>query len=117
MDAVAEARRNAELLAGSGFEDDTLGQHLDPFDARVVRLRSGRSGRNPFGQDAIFQGADLQPFAAFVRNRGGGFEEEEAAARISGNDPASQGIACQGEIITAVVVAAQGEFKTIFALG
>src|SRR6266496_3824417 len=92
-------------------------QQLDTLNARVLGFRSGRSGGDPFGEDPIVGGADLEPLAPFVGDGGSGLEQEQAAAGIGRHDTAPQRSVREREKITLVVIAAQRELEAVLTGG
>ena len=50
-----------------------------------------------------------------MRDRGGRFEQEQAAAGISGDDPPPEGLSGQCQVIPLIVVAAQRQFESVLS--
>ena len=104
---VAEVGAHEQLLVCARCEDGVLRQNLEVIDAGVVRFRSGRAGGNPFRQDPVFQRTDIESFAAFVRDGGCRFQQQQTAARIGGDNPASERVAREREEVAFIIIAAE----------
>ena len=104
---VAEVSANQELLVCSRLQEDMRRQNLDVIEARVILFRPGCASGNPFSQDFVFQRTDLEPLSAFVRQGGGGFQQQQTAARIGRDNPASERVAGEREEIAFIIVAAE----------
>ena len=97
---VAETGADGQRLIRSRIEDGVFGHNLDSFNARVLFLRSGRARGDPLGQDFVFERIDIEAFAAFVRHRASGFEQEQAAPGIGWDDAASALALAEAEVST-----------------
>src|SRR5262249_34941419 len=114
---IAKGGAHLQLLIRARLERRLRGQHFDALNAWVLSAWSRRAAGNPVRQDAVFERVRREPLAAFMRDCSGGFEQEEASTRIAWHNPASQGVARQGQEIAFVVVAAEREFEAVLAGG
>jgi hypothetical protein len=106
-----------DLLAHSlAVEVNLLRQHFDLRRAGRQRLVL-RPLRNPLPDDLVILRVPVEDLAPFVRDRTDGLQQHQTLVRLDAVEPAAPQVVDQRVVIGIRIVAAEGEFESLFALG
>ena len=115
--AVGEHSLNQKRLNRASLEPNRLGIDAQAGDFRIALRRGGGPRGDPFGHNPILKRIGSEPHTATVFDRGGCLQEDQAFGGGRGNDPPSQGLAGQNQVINLGCISSQAESKAVLAGG
>src|SRR5579885_1656594 len=94
-----------------------MGIHLEVHNARIGRLRRRHACRNPSLNNLIFRRSDWESLAAAMRDGERRLEQNKTLGRLQTVRSEPNGLVGKRIVIDDGIVAAQGQFESIFPSG